>query len=249
MTLALAYLRHAFAQMMGQRQGEPGRHFRVVDHMHHVTPLALSSRIVLGYIADIAYDAGLEVEVNIPQRRFHILRLRPGIVDPDFPRQYLFEAFVETDIRRGFPARDQALMIGRRAGMTVQSASAILALGLHPGQVMADTSEEEFFRQLNTGEDPVERPVRDRPLRQTVIDYVTQHPGLTATQVANALDELPASVSSVLVREVNRQNLRREAGRGPRGGWAYFPLVPHVAPEPIRGPSVWERLRQNSFET
>lgn len=241
-TMALAYVRFAFNELTGERLGVAGNWVRVVDHMHHAGMNQLDgSRIILAYVEGIARDAGLLIESNDARSRFRITGLREGFV-PDFPQHYLFEEFVETDIQRGVPEdvrRQMGFQVGRRAGMTTAGAAHVLQ------RFLEDQMERgEARRRPPAPEEPQELPV---PLRWAVVEYVGRHPGQTATQIAHALDALPASVSSVLVREVDRHSLRRVSGQGPRGGWVYFPVVPVTPPERVVGPSVWERLRQNLF--
>jgi hypothetical protein len=51
------------------------------------------------------------------------------------------------------------------------------------------------------------------PIKVRAYDYVLKNPNCTATEIAHAINEDPASVSSALVKMVNEDKLMRYDGR------------------------------------
>jgi hypothetical protein len=90
-----------------------------------------------------------------------------------------------------------------------------------------------------------QEPLVGKALRQRIIDYVLDHPGFTATQIANTLRVIPASVTSVLSHEYSSGNLVRKSGEGPRGGATYYPIVPPEKPKV--GLSLYELIRRPPY--
>ncbi len=109
--------------------------------------------------------------------------------------------------------------------------------GLSPEQIAQQEAQRTRTPQL------LQPTRRGGPtLRASILAYVEEHPGETATQVARALQHNGDAVASTLLKEVREGTLERRAGQGPRGGFAYFPVTPIV------GMSVWDRLRVNPFD-
>lgn len=59
-------------------------------------------------------------------------------------------------------------------------------------------------------------------LKLRVMDFVRDNPGKSASQIAKALSEGPASVSSLLKKLCDMREMRRLPGKGPRGGYGYY---------------------------
>lgn len=59
-------------------------------------------------------------------------------------------------------------------------------------------------------------------LHQRIIEHVQAHQGLSATEIAKALREPAASVSSILYAGYKAGYFQRVDGYGPRGGCIYF---------------------------
>lgn len=78
------------------------------------------------------------------------------------------------------------------------------------------------------------RSVERGTLGEIVSFYVRQFPGMSATEIANALGLSTASVSSYLTKQVRLGALFRRGGTGPRGGFTYYPPIPPK--------TLWERL-------
>jgi DNA-binding CsgD family transcriptional regulator len=57
---------------------------------------------------------------------------------------------------------------------------------------------------------------------QRIENYVRDHPGQSAYQIARALELDPSSVSSMLLGFVRKNKMQRIKGRGPRGGFTYY---------------------------
>lgn len=253
--MALAYLRFALNRMRGVHWGSRPSYMgsswvRVVDHMHttYMGTMTNSARIVLGYVEDIATEAGLAVEIRpSPQARFRITGLRQGVVDPTAPWSYIFEQFVETDIQRGFgpeTARRRAVNGPYRAATTPNDQEDPegpeepdeVERGIVVGLDLRDriANNRQLFRTTRVG--------RGATLRENLISHVREHPGQTATQIARVLGRQSASVASTLLNLTHEGLLERQQGGGPRGGWTYY------VPVEVRGPSVWERVRVNPFK-
>ena len=64
---------------------------------------------------------------------------------------------------------------------------------------------------------------------EKILALVKRRPGISAYQVSTRLDLVPANVSSIMVKLVTRGVLRREANKGPRGGFAYYYVRPTAA--------------------
>lgn len=73
-----------------------------------------------------------------------------------------------------------------------------------------------------------------------LVEYVTENPGKSATEIAHALGRKAASVSSLLRKLVREGVLLRSPGEGPRGGWGYHPKERLK----IRRPTLWWRIRR-----
>ena len=190
MTMAIAYLRLACA-----RRNREWLH--VFDHFVSYR----DARVVMGYIEEFARNAHLQIVTNHTGNSFRL----QGTVSVE-AEHYLFDEFIETDIRMGL-------------------------------------SEEQLEEQRlrDQPEEGSRRPPHGT-IRQVLSKYVHDHPGLSATQIARALDVKPSTVSSYLFKETKLGNLVSKQHTGPRGGTTYYPLPP---PEPpVVGPSVWERLRK-----
>jgi hypothetical protein len=128
--------------------------------------------------------------------------------------------------------------------------NAFLETDVNPG-VTQEMIAEERARQATVLRPRPRRTGWDGgpPLRQIVVNYVNEHPGLTATQIANATGRAPDAVASTLLKEVQAGRLSRREGhsatgriRG-RGAWGYYPPEPAVV-----GPSVWQLLRTNPYK-
>jgi hypothetical protein len=62
--------------------------------------------------------------------------------------------------------------------------------------------------------------------RQRIFRLYDREPNaLTATQIARKLKSSPAVISSLLLRMVRDNSMRRINGAGPRGGYVYQRLV------------------------
>lgn len=59
-------------------------------------------------------------------------------------------------------------------------------------------------------------------IKQRLLEYVRRHPGESAYQMARVLGVQPADLSGLCKRLTDAGVLRRERGRGPRGGFGYF---------------------------
>jgi hypothetical protein len=262
-----------------------------VDHTHttYLGSFTNTSRIVLGYIEEMAHDAGLEVQVNTSQHRFRITG--QSSFDPTWERttRYLFDEFVETDIQRGrtpeqlarhrqaagsppyhteteirippqtqtydsttqieipqFTELSRDILVNDLVGEDQQSDRLNARMSQVAAASILAAEDARILASLDDPNTPLERVPRPRvgpPLREILLSYVKDHPGLTATQIALAVSRPAASVSSVLAKEAGQGNVLREENQGPRGGWTYSPLAP--PPPPI---SIWDRLRVNPYK-
>ena len=172
-----------------------------------------TTRTVMAYIERIAQEH--DVFVELQQHRFR-LHYTTDSRSWAYFREYLYECFVESDLHLGLPPeqieRERQMMAGPIRG------------------------------QQPTPMGLPSRRRRDGPtLRDRLIEFVRANPGLTATQIAKALQLSNDHVASVLVKEVRDGNLERRPGEGPRGGFAYY------APTTVVGPSVYDRLLTNAY--
>ncbi len=247
--MALAYLRYALLRASHRRP--PGDWVRVVDHAH--TFDESSAIIVMRYIEDIARDAGLEIQVQI---RGGISRFRTmAAEDYERTRHYLFEEFIETDIHTGLSEEQlaqQRLIHGVRPEVGPGALAAVERLG---GLAREGLTLVDQLRDLHLLPSPRQRGAPDPILRETLLSYVKERPGETAAQITQVLNRNRdhansyhcGTVSSILLKEVKANNLRREPNCGPRGGFGYFPAVQEPPAPPVVGPSVWELLKQNPY--
>lgn len=77
-------------------------------------------------------------------------------------------------------------------------------------------------------------------IRKQVLQYVESQPGLSATQIANALGLKANGVSALLNQCVKTAVLRRLPDRGPRGGYVYFMMGYRPPPTPY--PTRFDRI-------
>lgn len=74
---------------------------------------------------------------------------------------------------------------------------------------------------------------------KSVLKFVERNPGKSASIIAQSVGLHLPSVSSFLAKEVKAGRLVRRLGKGPRGGFGYYPTN---APESPKSLTVWDHI-------